>query len=114
MIDLPQLKYTIMLNGVDEIAITKVDVLNSFNTLKAATHYQINGKDIDAIPFEMVDGVPLTYREFPGWLEDTASCTERDQLPAALQEYLLFLEQELKTPIKYISTGPERQKLIVS
>jgi len=113
-IDLPQLKYTIMLNGVDEIAITKVDVLNSFASLKAATHYQIDGKETDAIPFEMVEGMPMSYREFSGWMEDTASCQQREQLPAALQDYLLFLEKTLATPIKYISTGPERQALIIS
>ena len=113
-IDLPQLKYTIMLNGVDELALTKIDVLNTFASIKAATHYHLDGKDTDSVPFEMVENIPLVYREFPGWEADTDACLQRQDLPQALQDYLYFLEEVLETPIKYISTGPERQKLIVT
>jgi adenylosuccinate synthase len=112
-IDLPALKYTIMLNGVTQLVLTKTDVLNSFQTIKACVAYRINGQETDQIPFDMV-GTPIepVYRSFPGWNGELDHTGGREALPAELRHYLNFLEAELGVPIRMVSAGPERETLM--
>jgi len=112
-IDLPALKYAIMLNGVTQIALTKADVLNDFDTIDACTSYEINGKQTEEIPFDIdrASIVPV-YKSFTGWKEDLGAYTTVDGLPENLTAYLKFLENHLQTPISMLSTGPEREKLL--
>lgn len=113
-IDLPQLKYSIMLNGVDTIALTKIDVLDHFAQIKAATAYQLrDGQRTTQLPFSLEEDITPIWETLPGWHKDISGCRQRHDLPPALQQYLTFLEQHLQTPIAYVSTGPEREKLIV-
>ena len=112
-IDLPQLKYTIMLNGVTQLAITKIDVLNKFAEIKAATHYHYDGQVTDQLPFDLC-GVPVepVYKSFEGWQQQLEDAKEFDDLPKAAQAYLEALETHLDVPITMVSTGPERESLI--
>ncbi len=113
-IDLPALKYTIMLNGVTQIAITKIDVLNSFTDIKACVAYKINDKITDRLPYGIVDEkIEPVYKTFPGWLCDLENCKTAGDLPKELLDYIHFLEGELKTKISMISAGPERDRLIL-
>jgi len=113
-IDLPQLHYTILLNGVTELCMTKIDVLNGFDTLKAATHYLYDGAQQSDLPFDLCKTmVEPVYEGFPGWEQSLDACQTFDSLPADAQSYILALEKYLKVPFSMISTGPEREKLIL-
>ncbi len=112
-IDIPQLKYTIMLNGVTRLAITKLDVLNHFTEIRAAIAYQIDGQQTEHLPFDLCDaGILPVYRDFKGWNQDLAEDTDMDTLPQAALEYVAFLERELGVPVSMVSVGPERQQLL--
>ncbi len=113
-IDIPQLKYTIMLNGVTKLVITKIDVLNNMKEIAAATHYNYDGASHATLPFDLC-GVEITpeLKQFEGWGSSLDGIMEFDELPAAARDFLAYLEKELETPIAMVSTGPERKKLIV-
>ena len=112
-IDLPQLRYTIMLNGVTQLCITKIDVLNIFEEIKAATHYKYNGVMSTDLPFDINEvKVEPVWKSFKGWMQPV-EMTEYDALPAVLKEFTQFLEEYLEVPVTMISTGPEREKLIL-
>jgi adenylosuccinate synthase len=113
-IDLPQLRYTIMLNGVTQLCITKIDVLNHFSELKAATHYKFEGALTKNLPYDMNEmRVEPHYQAFKGWNTDLDDTPQYEALPETLKSYCDFLEDYLATPISMISTGPEREKLIL-
>ena len=112
-IDLPALKYAIMLNGVTQIAMTKADILNNFDTIKACTHYDIAGTQTDTIPYDIdTAAIQPVYKSFEGWKQSLDSCGAIAYLPAPLRTYLQFIENYLHTPITMLSTGPEREKLL--
>lgn len=111
-IDIPQLKYTIMLNGVTQIIITKMDVLDDFETIKVATTYEYSGMTTQEIPFDIVNNpVNPHLTAYSGWNESLASYTSYDDMPMKTKEYVMSLESHLETRISMISTGPEREKL---
>jgi len=113
-IDIPQLKYTIMLNGVTQIAMTKIDVLNDLEFISAATQYEYHGKETEELPFDLNENnVQPIYEVFQGWKKDIGIESDFENLPEALKSYTLSLESMLKTPISMISTGPERERLIL-
>ncbi len=113
-IDLPLLKYTIMLNGVTQLAITKIDVLNVFEQIEAAAAYKIEGKTTQELPYDICDHpIQPVYQAYPGWQQSLDGITDYNSLPAAARDYLHALEEELGVPITMVSTGPERTKLIV-
>ncbi len=113
-IDLPQLKYTIMLNGVTQLVVTKIDVLNNFESIQACNQYQYNGGVHDQLPYDInnIKVVPL-YQSHPGWQQSLDGITEFEDLPATAKDYILSLEKDLEVPVTMISTGPEREKLIL-
>ncbi len=112
-IDLVALRYTIMLNGVTQLIMMKSDVLDSFETIKACTAYKIDGMETGEFPFSIESGVEPVYVELPGWKQDLTACRHEDELPEAFRNYVAFLERELKTPIKIISVGPDREATII-
>lgn len=113
-IDLPQLKYTILLTGTTDICMTKIDVLNTFETIRAATHYRYLGGEHSELPYDLCQvAVEPVYQSFQGWLSNLDEATTYEQLPETARQYLAFLENYLGVPVSMISTGPEREKLIV-
>ncbi len=112
-LDLPALKYAVMLNGVTELTITKADVLTGFETIKVCTHYLLNGKEIDFMPFEINEPLEPVLKEFKGWKEDISKITTYNDLPSEFKEYLNYLESEVNVPIKVISVGPNRNETIL-
>ncbi|MEE9437920.1 MAG: adenylosuccinate synthase [Saprospiraceae bacterium] len=113
-IDIPQLLYTIMLSGVTQIVITKLDVLDDFDEIKAGSHYNINGKSTKELPFDInTQKILVEYNSHKGWKEDIGDATTVEELPPAARQYLKDLEEYLETPITMVSTGPERRKLLV-
>lgn len=113
-IDLPALKYAIMLNGVTQLFMMKADVLNTFEEIKVCTHYKLkDGTITNELPHNLVDEkVEPVYKTFNGWNQPLDHVAEYDQFPIELDEYVKFLETELETPIKIISIGPDRTETI--
>ena len=112
-IDLVALKYAIMVNGVTQLIMMKSDVLDSFDTIKACVAYRQNGQEIDYFPYSVEEGIEPVYEELPGWQTDMTRLTAEEQFPEAFSNYIRFLEQQLETPIKIISIGPDRAQTIV-
>lgn len=111
-LDLPALKYAVMLNGVTELVVTKADVLSGFDTIKVCTHYILNNKKVDFLPYEVNEPLQPVYKEFKGWKEDITRIKSFTDLPEAFKSYLQFIEDEIKVPIKIISIGPNRNETI--
>ena len=114
-IDLPSLKYSIMINGVTQLFMMKADVLNIFSEIKICTHYRkADGQIIDRLPFEMVEEkLEPVYKTVPGWNCSLADVTSYEEFPAELRDYVTYLEEELKTPIRMVSVGPDRNQTIM-
>ena len=112
-LDLPALKYSIMINGVTELCMMKADVLDSFDEIQVCTHYQIGEEKFNYFPFEISENTKPVYRNFQGWNTDITKLKDKDNLPLALLNYIQFLEEELEVPIKIISVGPNRSETIV-
>ena len=111
-IDLPQLQYTIMLNGVTQVIITKMDVLDDFETIKYAVSYRYDGQESNVLPYDIVDKEVLPiYRDFEGWHQSLDQVKSYADLPAKAKNYLSTVENHLQTKISMVSTGPEREKL---
>lgn len=108
-IDLPALKYAIMLNGVTEMVMTKADVLSGFETIYACTHYKYQGETIDYMPYDInaVKAEPV-LEAIPGWNEDLTGIRTIPEIPQKLQNYIDYLEKHLGVPVKYLSVGPDR------
>jgi adenylosuccinate synthase len=111
-IDLPSLKYSIMINGVTQLLMMKADVLSIFSTIKICTKYQLkDGTITDMIPYEQVNEkiIPI-YTELKGWNIDLRE--SKESLPPELNDYIKFLETELEVPITLVSVGPDRTETI--
>ena len=113
-IDLPALKYAIMLNGVTELVMTKADVLSGFEKIYACTHYEYNGEKIDYMPYDIssVEAKPI-YEEIDGWNEDLTGIKTIGEIPEKLLAYVQYLEKHVGVPVKYLSVGPDRVQTLV-
>ena len=112
-IDLPSLKYSIMINGVTQLLMMKADVLNVFPAIKICTQYRLkDGTLTDALPYELIqDNITPVYEEIAGWNCNLSGISE-NAMPAALSSYINFLEKNLNVPITLISTGPDRKQTV--
>lgn len=108
-IDLPALKYSIMINGVTKLLMMKADVLDTFPIIKICTKYElVNGQITDMLPYELVnEKLTPVYTEVKGWNTSLRTAT-KGNMPAELITYIDFLQKELEVPITLVSTGPDR------
>lgn len=112
-LDLPQLKYTMMLNGVTQLVVTKIDVLNKLDTIHVATGYNYDGEITEQLPYDLTDfDLQPVYESFPGW-EQSLEYADYEDLPLPTKAYLEALEGKLGAPITMVSVGPERNQLIL-
>ncbi|MCB8995596.1 MAG: adenylosuccinate synthase [Bacteroidales bacterium] len=111
-IDLVALKYSIMLNGVTQLIMTKADVLDTFDTIRLATAYISKGKTIKDFPYEIDENTKAVYTDMPGWKTDLTAVRTKEEFPDALKKYIAFLEKELEVPVSYVSVGPDREQII--
>ncbi len=112
-LDLVALKYAVQVNGVTQLMMMKGDVLSGFKTLKVCTAYNYQGKTITHLPYTIEpENVTPVYTEMKGWSEDLTKMNDKSQFPAALNDYIEFLEKELETPITIVSVGPDRTQTI--
>ncbi len=111
-LDLVALKYSLMLNGVTQLIMTKTDVLDTFDMIRVATAYSVDGELTDQMPFDLDVEVKPVFTEMSGWNTDLTGVRSKEQFPKELKEYITFLEKELKVPVKYVSVGPDREQII--
>ncbi len=111
-IDLVALKYAIMINGVTQLIMMKSDVMDTFETIKACVAYKMDGQETEVFPFEINDTLEPIYTELPGWKMDMTGMRSEDEFPEEFNQYLAFLEEQLQTPIKIVSVGPDREQTI--
>ncbi|MDX1585635.1 MAG: adenylosuccinate synthase [Balneolaceae bacterium] len=114
-IDLVALKYAVRTNGINELALTKMDVLNDFKEIKLCTGYDINGEQTDVFSLDLsdIEAVEPIYKTMPGWQEDINLCNSVDELPEEAKKYLRFVQDYLGVDLKILSTGPNRTETIV-
>ena len=112
-IDLVQLRYSVMVDGVTELIMMKSDVLDTFETIKACVAYELpDGTQTQDFPYEIDDVKPI-YKEFRGWKKDMTHCRSAAEFPQEFRQYVAFLEEYLETKIGIISIGPDREQTIV-
>ncbi len=114
-IDLPAMKYAIMVNGVTELAMMKSDVLDKFETIRACVKYRVNGEEIDYLPYD-IDGVTIEpiWEDIPGWGQDLTGLTSFGDAPQALKDYVTYLERHLEVPVTTVSVGPDRKQTLAT
>ena len=106
-------RQAVRLNGITSIAVTKLDVLDNFDTLKIATGYRLsNGEESDNLPRSLENVIPV-YHEMPGWKCRTAGLVKYDQLPTEMLAYLDKISELVGAKVSIISTGPKREETIV-
>jgi adenylosuccinate synthase len=107
-------RYAADLNGLDEVVITKLDILSGLNTLKICTGYEIEGEPLEFFPnwVERIEKCRHIYRELPGWSEDISEIESWEGLPQNCRSYVEALEEEIRTPIRFVSNGAKRSNWI--
>lgn len=112
-IDLVALKYCIHINGVTQLMMMKGDVLSGFDKIKVCTAYQTESGEIDYLPYDIASqDIKPVYEELPGWHKDLTGITDLNEFPENFNNYIAYLEEALKTPIKIVSVGPDRKQTI--
>ncbi|MDR7130474.1 adenylosuccinate synthase [Algoriphagus sp. 4150] len=114
-LDLPALRYSIMINGVTQLFMMKGDVLNIFKEIKVCTHYELpDGERIDKLSFEITEQeVTPVYKTLKGWNCSLENIHSYEDFPIELKGYVEYLESELNVPIKLVSVGPDRIQTIL-
>lgn len=107
-LDLPLLKYAIAINGVTELGITKLDILDDLKEIPICVGYE--GRDY--VNMNDLENATPIYKKLPGWQKSTKGSTSYEDLPQEAKEYLNFIERETGVPIKLVSTGPKREEMI--
>jgi adenylosuccinate synthase len=114
-LDIPALKYVVMINGVTELFMMKADVLSGFKKIKVCTHYELeDGTITDEFPYEIVDSeVKPVYEELEGWNCSLDNINSFDAMPKPLKDYITYIEEKLGVPINLVSVGPDRTQTIL-
>ena len=112
-LDLVQMRYAIMINGVTELSMMKSDILSIFNKIKVCTHYLVNGEKVSDFPFDVndIEIIPF-YEEIDGWNCDLTKLRDYKDAPQELKNYVSYLEKQLRVPINVISVGPDRTQTL--
>jgi len=113
-LDLVQLKYAIMINGVTELCMMKADVLGIFDHIMICEAYEINGETITEFPYDVSDlEIKPILTSMEGWKTDLTQLTSYDDAPEALKTYVNYLETQLEVPIRMVSVGPDRAQTLL-
>jgi adenylosuccinate synthase len=112
--DAVAMRHVCDINGVDSVAVTKLDVLCGLDTLRICVAYEVDGRRIDAFPadVDLLGRCTPVYRELPGFTEELGDVREPDSLPAAARAYVQAVEEEIRTPVGLLSVGPERTETV--
>jgi len=111
-IDLPLLRYSAMINGIEWLVVTKMDVLDHLAEIPVCVGYKINGKKTSEIPAQIsgYEKIECVYEKLPGWKKTTSGISDYDKLPQKAKDYLDFIARETGTRIGVVSTGPDREQ----
>lgn len=114
-LDLVALRRAVQLNGISGLCVTKLDVLDGVETLKLAVAYRYQGQDLNSPPLDVADygECEPVYEELPGWQDTTRGLTDFEALPANAQAYLRRVEELVRCPVHMVSTGPDRNEIII-
>ncbi len=114
-LDLVLLKHSCRINGVNKVAITKLDVLDGFETIKVAVAYKMGDKVLDNLPVDMrqIENCKPIYKTFEGWQASTVGVTSFTDLPQKAREYVGFICRELNVEMLLLSTGPAREQTVM-
>jgi adenylosuccinate synthase len=114
-LDLPLLRYAVMINGISWLVVTKLDVLDHLGEIPVCVAYKVNGKQTDEIPAQACgyEKIECVYRNLPGWGTPTHSVRTVEALPKPARDYLSFIENETGARVAMISTGPDREQTIL-
>lgn len=114
-LDLVALRYAVRLNGFNELALTKLDVLDDFETVRVCTGYKLDGKEINYFPLNSneVERLEPIYRSFDGWKISTRDIRNFDDLPQNALDYIRFIEEYIGVGFTIVSTGPKRTETIL-
>ena len=111
-LDLPALKYSIMINGVTKLFMTKADVLSGFKSVRICISYRVKGIETTEIPFEHDAHIEPVYIDLPGWDENISGIRDFRRLPQTLREYIKYIEEQTGIPITMVSVGADREETI--
>lgn len=112
-LDLPALKYAIMLNGVTDLIMTKADVMDDFDTIQISHEYNYGDQRMDYFPYEINDPkLQPVFKPFKGWKTQIERIQKVEDLPQTLMDYVRYIEQETEVPVSIISVGPDRTQTI--
>lgn len=112
-LDLPALKYAIMINGVTRLFMTKPDVLTGLGSIRVCKSYLIDGLETEEVPYDHAAMLQPVYSEMPGWTDDITGVRKYSDLPSALRSYIEMIERETGIPVTLVSTGPDREQTII-
>lgn len=111
-LDLPALKYAVMINGVSRLIMMKTDVLSSFEDIQVCTQYNYEGGKINSLPYDISSpSLSPIYTRIKGWETDLQEMTA-NTIPTELENYVRFIEKEIKVPVNMLSFGPDRAQTI--
>jgi len=108
------LRQAVLINSLSDLAITKIDVLDTFDVVKVCVGYSIDGQRVDKLPYhqsELHRAKPI-YEELPGWKKDLSAVRRPEELPAEARRYLQLIEDQVGVPISMVSTGPGRSQYL--
>ncbi|KAM0250710.1 hypothetical protein ACHAQJ_008504 [Trichoderma viride] len=113
-LDLVIVRYSNSVNYYDSINLTKLDVLDTFETIKVAVAYKLDGEEVSYYPADLdaLERAEVVYKEFPGWQKSTTDCRTWNDLPQKARDYVEFIEKFIGVKIKWIGTGPDREAMI--
>jgi len=111
-LDLPALRYAVRVNGLDFLALTKLDVLTGLDEVKACVAYETPRGKTEDFPMDDLANAKPIYRSFPGWKKDLASCRTMDDLPREARDYLAFVEEAAECKMSLVSVGSHRAETI--
>ena len=114
-LDLFSLKYSVMINGIEEIALTKLDVLDQFDEIKVCVGYKYNDKPLKTFPLDLctIEGIEPVYETLPGWDSGISGAKNMSELPSNCRSYVEYIERYLEVPLKIVSVGAMRAQTIV-
>lgn len=114
-IDLVALKYAVRLNGMNELTITKLDILDDFEEIKLCTSYRMDGEQTDVFPLDLpdIENLEPVYTTMPGWNQSLEDCNAMKEFPKEAKDYLRFIEDYLGVELTILSKGPKRTETIV-
>ena len=113
-LDLLPVKYSAMINGFNQLALTKLDVLTEFDEIKVAVSYHLNGKKLEKFPGSLreLEKCEPDYVSLKGWDDKIENCSSYDELPSRAKDYVEFVEREVGVPVKIVSVGKEKKATI--